>query len=89
MRTPDQEELDAIFTEYSSNNITLYALADKYNLVINNLFRLLKEHKFIENESDAIGYSEFYKEYISESIYNMYDVKNVNLIEMYYKYVKK
>ena len=89
MRTPDQEELDAIFSEYSSNNITLYALADKYNLIINNLFRLLKENKLIMKESDAIGYSEFYKEYISESIYNMYDIKDMNLIEMYYKYVKK
>ncbi len=75
IRTPDNEELEIIFVEYKSGKITLYELADKYNLIIINLFRLLKEHKLIENESDAIGYESFYKEYMGELYYNKYDIK--------------
>ena len=60
MRTPEKEELDMLITEYHTNKHSLYELADEYNLVIINLFRLLKEHKLIEKESDAIGYDEFY-----------------------------
>ena len=90
MRTPGQEELDGIFTEYKSGKITLYQLADKYNLVIINLFRLLCEHKLIESESDAIGYDEFYKEYIGEYEYNKYVIKtNLGLIDMFYYYLNK
>jgi len=60
MRTPDKEELDMIISEYRNNKHSLYELADKYNLIIINLFRLLKERKLIEKESDAIGYEKFY-----------------------------
>jgi hypothetical protein len=89
LRTPEKEELDKIFTEYKSSEITLYELADKYNLLIINLFRLLKEHKLIEKESDAIGYNDFYREYIGESFYNKYDIDtDLKLIDMYYDAVK-
>ena len=88
MRTPEQDELDLIFTDYN-NNLGLYQIADKYNLLITNLFRLLKEHKKIVKESDAIGYNDFYREYISESIYNKYDIDtDLKLIDMYYDVVK-
>jgi hypothetical protein len=87
MRTPEQIELDTIFTEYTSGELSLYAIADKYNLSIINLFRLLKEHDLIEKESDAIGYNNFYKEYIGLFCYNKYNIiTNLNLIDIYYKY---
>lgn len=90
MRTPGQTELDKIFVEYQSGEITLYGLADKYNLLIINLFRLLKKHKLIEKESDAIGYNEFYKEYIGEFEYNKYVIKtDLGLIDMFYYYLNK
>jgi hypothetical protein len=89
MRTPEKDELDKIFIEYHSNNLSLYELADKYNLIIINLFRLLKENKLIEKESDAIGYNIFYKEYIGEYNYNKYNINNnLKLIKKYYKYKK-
>jgi len=88
MRTPEQEELDLIFADYN-NNLGLYQLADKYNLLITNLFRLLKEHKLIAKESDAIGYNDFYREYISESIYNKYNIDtDLKLIDTYYRDIK-
>jgi hypothetical protein len=91
MRTPEKEELDLLITEYHTNKHTLYELADEYNLVIINLFRLLKEHKLIEKESDAIGYDEFYKEYIGEYefTYNNNDIKkNLGLIQLFYNYIE-
>ena len=67
----------------------MYELADKYNLVIINLFRLLKENKLIKKESDSIGYNIFYKEYIGEYNYNKNNINNnLNLIKNYYKYKK-
>ena len=88
MRTPEKEELDLILSEYSGK-MPLHELADKYNLSIINLFRLLKEQKLIENESDATGYNEFLKEYIGELFYNKYNINtNLKLIDMYYKYKK-
>ena len=89
MRTPEQAELDLIFTDYYSNNLNLYEIADKYNLLIINLFRLLQEHKIIEKESDAIGYDIFYKIYIGENIYNKYDIDTeLTLIDMFYSNIK-
>jgi len=86
MRTPDKDELDAIFADYKRRKHSLYELADKYDLLIINLFRLLKEYNFIEKESDAIGYNEFYKIYIGETFYNKYDIDtNLKLIDMFYK----
>ena len=90
MRTPDKEELDKLFEEYLSSNLTLYELADKYNLIIINLFRLLKEHKLIEKESDAIGYDKFYKEYIGEYEYNKYIIdRELRLVDNYYYELEK
>ena len=88
MRTPEQVELDLIFIDYD-NNLALYEIADKYNLLITNLFRLLKEHKKITKESDANGYDEFYKEYIGECFYNKYDINtDLKLIDIFYNNIK-
>jgi hypothetical protein len=89
MRTPDSDELDAIFTDYKKRKHSLYELADKYDLLILNLFRLLKEGGLIKSESDANGYDEFYKEYVGEYSYNKYYInKNLKLIDLFYKYKK-
>jgi hypothetical protein len=89
MRTLEKEELNMLILEYQTNKHSLYELADKYNIIINNLFRLLKENKLIEKESDAIGYNEFYKEYIGEISYNEYDIKtDLGLISSFYTDLK-
>jgi hypothetical protein len=41
----------------------MYELADKYNLTIYNLFRLLKENNLIEKETDAKQYAGFYVDF--------------------------
>ena len=62
-RTPDFEEMHKIIWDYINTNMSLYDLADKYNLKINNLFRLLKINNLIVNETDAKGYHTFYTDY--------------------------
>ena len=90
MRTPDKEELNMLISDYQSNKFSLYELADKYDLLIINLFRLLKEHQLIEKESDAVRYNEFYKEYIGEQRYNSHNINtDLKLIDMYYKYINQ
>jgi hypothetical protein len=89
MRTLEKEEVNMLISDYHTNKHSLYELADKYNIIINNLFRLLKENKLIEKESDAIGYDEFYKEYIGEISYNEYDIKtDLGLISSFYTDLK-
>lgn len=62
-RTPIKEELNCMIADYKDSSLTMYEIADRYNLCIYNLFRLLKENNLIENEIDAKGYSGFYTEY--------------------------
>lgn len=62
-RTPIQEELNSLIADYKDSSLTMYELADRYNLCIYNLFGLLKENNLIEKEIDAKGYSGFYTEY--------------------------
>lgn len=62
-RTPIKEELDCLIADYKDSSLSMYELADRYNLCIYNLFRLLKENNLIEKEIDAKGYSGFYTEY--------------------------
>ena len=62
-RTPIKEELNCLIADYKDSSLSMYELADRYNLCIYNLFRLLKENNLIENEIDAKGYSGFYTEY--------------------------
>jgi len=59
-RTPIKEELNCLISDYKDSSLSLYELADRYNLCIYNLFRLLKENQIIEKEIDAKGYSSFY-----------------------------
>ena len=62
-RQPDTVELNKIIEDYKTDTKSLYELADSYDLLINNLFRILKENGMIEKETDAKGYSRFYTEY--------------------------
>ena len=63
-RIPTTNEVNKIISDYSLGNLSLYELADRYDLQINNLFRLLKETGMIEKETDAKGYDNFYTEYL-------------------------
>jgi ribosomal protein S25 len=64
-RALDEEDINAIISDYKdSTDLTLYELADRYELKINYLFKLLKENKMIEKETDAKGYAGFYEEHM-------------------------
>ena len=63
-RIPSANEVSKIIEDYKGSNLSLYELADRYDLQINNLFKLLKENKMIEKETDAKGYDNFYTEYL-------------------------
>jgi ribosomal protein S25 len=67
-RPLDEDEVKQIIDDYKdSTNLTLYELADRYELKINYLFKLLKENKMIEKETDAKGYASFYEEHMGSS----------------------
>ena len=64
-RALDKEDINAIISDYKdSTNLTLYELADRYELKIDYLFKLLKENKVIDKETDAKGYAGFYEEHM-------------------------
>ena len=63
-RIPNTNEVNLIIADYSLGNLSLYELSDRYDLQINNLFKLLKENGMIEKETDAKGYENFYTEYL-------------------------
>ena len=63
-RTPIKEELECLIADYKDSSLSLYEVADRYNLCIYNLFRLLKENNLIETETDAKGYAGFYTEFM-------------------------
>jgi len=63
-RTPIKEELVCLIADYKDSSLSLYEVADRYNLCIYNLFRLLKENNLIEKEIDAKGYAGFYTEFM-------------------------
>ena len=67
----DQEELlsktqdiDSIIADYKGSEMSLYQLADKYELKIDYLFQMLKNNGIIEKETDAKGYAVFYREHL-------------------------
>jgi hypothetical protein len=89
MRTPDQDIINKMIEDYNkATDLSLYELADRYDLCINNLFRLLKENKIIEKETDAKGYGDFYRDYLgSGHVWN--GVSNeLGLIKDFYNHFK-
>jgi hypothetical protein len=87
MRTPEPEEMELISYDYLCTGMSLYEIADKYDIIILNLFRLLKDNRHIENESDIRGYEQFLKNYYG-NYYNSGN-KDLKLIEEFYKLTNK
>jgi SepF-like predicted cell division protein (DUF552 family) len=58
------EELDEIVKEYKSGEMGLYEIADYRDLDIKYFFKLLKELRMINKETDAKGYANFYVQYL-------------------------
>ena len=63
-RQLNADEVNQIINDYICSDLSLYELADRYELQINYLFKLLKENKLIEKETDAKGYASFYEEHM-------------------------
>jgi hypothetical protein len=64
-RALDTDDVYKIISDYIENtNLSLYEIADRYELRINYFFRLLKENKAIDKETDANGYECFYEEHM-------------------------
>ena len=64
-RALDTDDVYKIISDYIENtNLSLYEIADRYKLRINYFFRLLKENKVIDKETDAKGYTSFYEEHM-------------------------
>ena len=63
-RQLDEEDIINIIADYKDSTLSMYELADRYELQINYLFRILKENKLIEKETDAKGYAGFYEEHM-------------------------
>ena len=88
MRTPDQDTINKMIEDYNkATNLSLYELADRYDLSINNLFRLLKENNIIEKETDAKGYGDFYRDYLGSGMIWNGMSNELKLIEDFYNNV--
>ena len=88
MRMPEPDEIKKIIADYKeSTHLSLYELADRYDLKINNLFRLLKENGVIEKEIDAKYYESFYVDHLGAG--SEWDGKSeLGLIEAFYEEIK-
>ena len=84
MRTPDQDTINKMIEDYNDSNLSLYDLADRYDLSINNLFRLLKENNIIEKETDAKSYGDFYRDYLGSGMIWNGMSNELKLIENFY-----
>ena len=58
------DDIHDIIADYKYSTLSMYDIADKYELKINHLFKLLKENKVIDKETDAKGYENFYEEHM-------------------------
>ena len=63
-RPLDEEDITNIIADYKDSTLSMYELADRYELQINYLFRILKENKIIEKETDVKFYADFYEEHM-------------------------
>lgn len=64
IRVDSPEELDEIVKEYKSGEMDLYEIADYHDLEIKYFFKLLKELRLINKETEAKGYAIFYVQYV-------------------------
>ena len=63
-RELDANDIKNIIDDYKNSELSLYELADRYNMKIEHLFLTLKDNGIIEKETDAKGYAVFYKEHL-------------------------
>jgi hypothetical protein len=63
-RELDADEIKNIIDDYKNSELSLYDIADRHELKIDYLFKMLKDNGIIEKETDAKGYANFYKEYL-------------------------
>ncbi len=63
-RPLDEEDITNIIGDYKESTLSIYELADRYELQINYLFHTLKENKIIEKETDVKNYAGFYEEHM-------------------------
>jgi len=62
-RKLNTDDIKNIIGDYNHGELSLYELADKYELKIDYLFQTLMDNGIIEKETDAKGYAVFYREY--------------------------
>ena len=74
------EELDEIVKEYKSGDMDLYEIADCHDLDIKFFFKLLKDLRLINNETDAKGYANFYVQHLGSGC-EWDGEKTLNMIE--------
>lgn len=60
----DTDDINKIITDYKESSLSMYEIADRYELQINYLFKVLKENKVLEKETDAKNYASFYEEHM-------------------------
>ena len=83
-RPLDKEDITNIIGDYKESTLSMYELADRYEVQINYLFHILKENNVIEKETDAKGYASFYEEHMGSGC--EWDGKSdLELIEPFYK----
>lgn len=61
------DDIHDIIADYKHSTLSMYEIADKYELQINYLFKVLKDNKIIEKETDAKYYASFYTEHMGSS----------------------
>jgi len=66
-RSLDADDIRDIISDYKDSCLSMYELADRYELKINYLFKVLKENKVIDKETDAKDYASFYQEHMGSS----------------------
>ena len=64
LRPLDEEDITNIIADYKGSTLSIYELANRYELQINYLFRILKENNIIEKETDIKHYVDFYEEHM-------------------------
>ena len=79
-RVDSPEELDEIVKEYKSGDMDLYEIADCHDLDIKFFFKLLKDLRLINKETDAKGYGNFYVQYLGSGT-EWDGEKTLNMIE--------
>jgi hypothetical protein len=63
-RELDADEIKNIIDDCKNSELSLYDIADRHELKIDYLFKILKDNGIIEKETDVRGYANFYKEYL-------------------------